>query len=60
MRTPRSLRVRVALATGAAIALATVVLGITAVALAEREQASSRDAALRAGARHTPRATWNV
>jgi signal transduction histidine kinase len=50
MRTPRSLRVRVALATGAAIALATVVLGITAVALAEREQASSRDAALRAGA----------
>ena len=41
---------RVALATGAAIALATVVLGITAVVLAEREQASSRDAALRAGA----------
>ena len=50
MRAPSSLRVRVALATGAAIALATVVLGITAVVLAEREQASSRDAALRAGA----------
>jgi two-component system OmpR family sensor kinase len=50
MRAPRSLRVRVALATGAAIALATIVLGITAVVLAEREQASSRDAALRAGA----------
>ena len=34
MRAPRSLRVRVALATGAAIALATVALGITAVVLA--------------------------
>ena len=50
MRAPASLRVRVALAAGAAIALATVLLGITAVALSEREQASSRDAALRAGA----------
>ena len=50
MRKPASLRVRVALAAGAAIALATVLLGITAVALSEREQASSRDAALRAGA----------
>jgi signal transduction histidine kinase len=50
MRAPASLRVRVALAAGAAIALATVVLGITAVVLAEREQASSRDEALRAGA----------
>jgi two-component system, OmpR family, sensor kinase len=50
MRAPASLRVRVALAAGAAIALATVLLGITAVALFEREQASSRDAALRAGA----------
>jgi two-component system OmpR family sensor kinase len=50
MRAPASLRVRVALAAGAAIALATVALGITAVALSEREQASSRDAALRAGA----------
>jgi two-component system OmpR family sensor kinase len=50
MRAPASLRVRVALAAGAAIALATVLLGITAVALSEREQASSRDDALRAGA----------
>jgi two-component system OmpR family sensor kinase len=50
MRAPASLRVRVALAAGAAIALATVLLGITAVVLSEREQASSRDAALRAGA----------
>jgi two-component system OmpR family sensor kinase len=50
MKAPASLRVRVALAAGAAIALATVVLGITAVVLSEREQASSRDAALRAGA----------
>jgi two-component system OmpR family sensor kinase len=50
MRAPASLRMRVALAAGAAIALATVLLGITAVVLSEREQASSRDAALRAGA----------
>ena len=50
MRAPASLRVRVALAAGAAIALATVLLGITAVVLSEREAASSRDAALRAGA----------
>jgi signal transduction histidine kinase len=50
MRTPASLRMRVALAAGAAIALATVLLGITAVWLSEREAASSRDAALRAGA----------
>jgi signal transduction histidine kinase len=47
---PRSLRLRVALAAGAAIALATVVLGVTVIALSEREEASSRDAALRAGA----------
>jgi two-component system OmpR family sensor kinase len=50
MRAPASLRMRVALAAGAAIALATVLLGITAVVLSEREQASSRDAALRSGA----------
>jgi two-component system, OmpR family, sensor kinase len=50
MRAPASLRIRVALAAGAAIALATVLLGITAVWLSEREDASSRDAALRAGA----------
>jgi two-component system OmpR family sensor kinase len=50
MRSPASLRMRVALAAGAAIALATVLLGITAVWLSEREAASSRDAALRAGA----------
>ena len=50
MRTPSGLRTRVALAAGAAIALATVVLGITAVKLSEREAASSRDSALRAGA----------
>ena len=50
MRAPASLRVRVALAAGAAIALATALLGITAVVLSEREAASSRDAALRAGA----------
>jgi two-component system, OmpR family, sensor kinase len=46
----RSLRFRVALAAGAAIALATILLGVTVVALSEREEASSRDAALRAGA----------
>jgi two-component system, OmpR family, sensor kinase len=45
-----SLRFRVALAAGAAIALATILLGVTVVALSEREEASSRDAALRAGA----------
>jgi two-component system OmpR family sensor kinase len=50
MRTPTSLRVRVALAAGAAIALATALLGITAVVLSERESASSRDSALRTGA----------
>ena len=50
MRKPTSLRVRVALAAGAAIALATALLGITAVVLSERESASSRDAALRGGA----------
>ena len=50
MRRPSSLRVRVALAAGAAIALATVLLGVAVVALSEREDASSRDAALRAGA----------
>jgi len=50
MRKPTSLRVRVALAAGAAIALATALLGITAVVLSERESASSRDAALRSGA----------
>ena len=49
MRKPTSLRVRVALAAGAAIALATALLGITAVVLSERESASSRDAALRSG-----------
>ncbi|MDX6619011.1 MAG: two-component system, OmpR family, sensor kinase [Gaiellales bacterium] len=47
---PQSLRLRVALAAGAAIALATILLGVTVVALSEREAASSRDAALRAGA----------
>jgi signal transduction histidine kinase len=46
----RSLRLRVALAAGAAIALATILLGVTVVALSEREEASSRDSALRAGA----------
>jgi two-component system OmpR family sensor kinase len=50
MSRPASLRMRVALAAGAAIALATALLGITAVVLSEREDASSRDAALRAGA----------
>ncbi len=50
MRAPASLRIRVALAAGAAIALATALLGITAVVISEREDASSRDAALRAGA----------
>ena len=50
MRKPASLRVRVALAAGAAIALATALLGITAVVLSEREATSSRDAALRTGA----------
>ena len=50
MSAPGSLRLRVALAAGAAIALATVLLGITAIALSEREEASSRDAALRDGA----------
>src|SRR4051812_24563944 len=45
-----SLRLRVAIAAGAAIALATVLLGVTVIALSEREEASSRDAALRAGA----------
>ena len=49
MRT-RSLRLRVAIAAGAAIALATVLLGVTVIALSEREEASSRDAALRDGA----------
>jgi two-component system OmpR family sensor kinase len=49
MRT-QSLRFRVALAAGAAIALATILLGVAVVALSEREAASSRDAALRAGA----------
>ena len=47
---PRSLRLRVALAAGAAIALATILLGVTVIALSEREEASSRDDALRAGA----------
>ena len=41
---------RVALAAGAAIALATVLLGVAVIALSEREDASSRDDALRAGA----------
>ncbi|MDX6630841.1 MAG: two-component system, OmpR family, sensor kinase [Gaiellales bacterium] len=45
-----SLRLRVAIAAGAAIALATVLLGVAVIALSEREEASSRDAALRAGA----------
>ena len=49
MRT-QSLRLRVAIAAGAAIALATVLLGVTVIALSEREEASSRDSALRAGA----------
>jgi signal transduction histidine kinase len=50
MRRPSSLRVRVALAVGAAIAIATVLLGVSVIALVEREDRSSRDAALRAGA----------
>jgi signal transduction histidine kinase len=50
MRRPSSLRVRVALAAGAAIALATVLLGVAVIALSEREDRASRDAALRAGA----------
>ena len=41
---------RVAIAAGAAIALATVLLGVAVIALSEREEASSRDAALRDGA----------
>ena len=45
-----SLRLRVALAVGAAIALATVLLGVTVIALSEREESTSRDDALRAGA----------
>ena len=49
MRT-QSLRLRVAIAAGAAIALATVLLGVTVIALSEREESSSRDAALRDGA----------
>jgi len=50
MRKPSSLRVRVALAVGAAIAIATVLLGVAVIAVSEREDARSRDAALRAGA----------
>ena len=50
MRRPSSLRVRVALAVGAAIAIATVLLGVAVIAVSEREDARSRDAALRAGA----------
>ncbi|HET6172180.1 MAG TPA: HAMP domain-containing sensor histidine kinase [Gaiellales bacterium] len=46
----RSLRLRVALAAGAAIALATILLGVAVIALSEREESTSRDAALRAGA----------
>jgi two-component system, OmpR family, sensor kinase len=38
------------MAAGAAIALATILLGVTVIALSERDQASSRDAALRSGA----------
>ena len=45
-----SLRLRIALAVGAAIALATILLGVTVIALSEREESSSRDDALRAGA----------
>ena len=41
---------RVALAAGAAIALATILLGVAVIALSEREAAGSRDSALRAGA----------
>jgi signal transduction histidine kinase len=50
MRRPSSLRLRVALAAGAAIALATVLLGVAVIALTERQDASSRDSALRDGA----------
>lgn len=50
MRRPRSLRVRVALAAGAAIAVATFLLGGAVIALTERQDATSRDDALRAGA----------
>ncbi len=45
-----SLRLRIALAVGAAIALATILLGVTVIALSEREESTSRDDALRAGA----------
>jgi two-component system OmpR family sensor kinase len=51
MRRPTGLRLRVALAAGAAIALATVLLGVAVIALTERQDARSRDAALRDGAR---------